>query len=72
MTRPNMVQKGEGVHIVESCVVFEITRCSCSFGVIMEAEAAMTIHSQRWGQFSWRPNAQPQKSVLFYYITFYI
>ena len=29
-----------------------------SFGVTMEAEAGMTIHSQRWGHF-W-PNAQPR------------
>ena len=26
----------------------------------MEAEAGMTTHSQRWGQFSYWPNVQPR------------
>jgi len=29
------------------------------FGVTMEAEAAMTIHSQCWSQFLQRPNVHP-------------
>jgi len=38
--------------------VTQVSSRSCSFGATMEAEAGMTTHSQRWVQFSYRPNVQ--------------
>ena len=39
--------------------------CSCCFGVTMEAEAGMTIHSQRQRQYSQQPNVQPRVCEVF-------